>query len=119
MSGLFENPAKSVKGIAKFLFYACLVLAVILFFMGGAKVLSAADGIEDIGEVMAYTAENYAHGLQHGYDWYIDGYIGKTQCKTAIYVAVASFSSIPLYAFGCLVEDVKVIKKSLQQKKED
>ena len=119
MSKLFYNPGNSVKVIAKFCFYACLVLAVILFLMGGIRFLSAVDEYSPFGEVLAYTAEDYAYGLAKGYDWYVDGYMGKMQCKTAFYVALASFSSIPLYAFGCLIEDVAAIKEKLYQKKED
>lgn len=119
MSKIFDCPGASLKSIAKFLFYACLVLAVILFLIGGIKVLSAVDtdGYPTFSEVIAYTAEDYAYGLAKGYDWYVDGYMGKQQCKFAFWVALSSFSAIPLYAFGCLVEDVAEIKEKLKENK--
>lgn len=118
MSKIFDNPADSVKCIAKFCFYGCLIVAGILFFIGGGRILSAADEYSPLREVLAYTVDDYARGLAKGYDWYVDGYMGKIQCKTAIYIALASLSSIPLYAFGCLVENVKLIKDKIYQTKE-
>ena len=115
MSKMFENPGGSLKAIAKFCFYACLILAAILFLIGCIRFLSAVDfdGYPSFAEVASYTIEDYAHGLANEYNWYVDGYLGKMMCKNAIYLALASFGSIPLYAFGCLVEDVAKIKEKL------
>lgn len=119
MTQLFGNPGKSVQGIAKFCFYACIVLAILLFIGGAIRFMSAVDEYTPFSEVIAYTAEDYAYGLAEGYTWYADGYLGKVQCKIALFVALASLGSVPLYAFGCLVEDVAAIKEKLVQRQEN
>lgn len=123
---LFENPGGGVKKIARFCFFILLLIAVVLFILGAIRFMSAVDKYSPFSEVINYTAEDYAYGLAKGYDWYVDGYLGKLQCKTAFFVFLASFSCIPLYAFGELVEEVKTlssniaeIKTSLQQKQND
>ena len=127
MSRIFNNPANTIKVIAKFCFIACLVIAVILFLIGGIQILIAADYFSyradgfwnAFAEVLTFTAEDYARELQGGYDHVVGGYMGKILCITAPYFALASLLTIPLYAFGCLVEDAAAIKKMLEQKKED
>lgn len=112
LNKLFENPGKTVKAIAKFCCYACLTLAIILFIIGAIKVVSAAsDNSTTLGEELFYSEEFYRYGD-------INGYTGKMLCIAAFYFALASLSSIPLYAFGCLVEDTAAIKEKLQQKHE-
>jgi len=112
LNKLFENPGKTVKAIAKFCCYACLTLAIILFIIGAVKVLSAlSDTGNTLGEELYYCEELYRFGD-------VNGYTGKMLCITAFYFALTSLSSIPLYAFGCLVEDTAAIKEKLQQKHE-
>ena len=111
---MFENPGKTVQKIAETCFALCLIIAVILFIIGGVRILSEVDSNTTFGEILSYTAEDYARGLSKGYDWLVNGYKGKMQCKTAIYIALGSLSSIPMYAFGCLVEDVAAIREKLR-----
>ena len=113
---LFKNPAESVKKIAKFYFYACIVLAILLLISGLIRLMLADT---PFSEVITYTAEDYAYGLAHGYTRYVNGYLGKVQCKEALFVALASLGTVPLYAFGCLVEDVAAIKEKLVQRQEN
>lgn len=115
MIGLFDNPGGTIKAIAKFCFIVCVVVAAILLFLGLINIASAYD--PDLGIVAAfhYTIEHYLYGLDEDYAPYINGYIGKVQCQLGLYLALASLSSIPAYAFGCLVEDVSDIKKKLYQ----
>ena len=116
---LFDDSGHSVKNIAIVCFFLCLVVAAVLILIGSIRILSAVDEYTPFREVLAYTAEDYAYGLERGFDWYVNGYMGKMQCKTALYIALASFCSIPLYAFGCLLENIVAIKKKLYQEKED
>lgn len=123
---LFENPGSGVKKIARFCFFILLLIAIVLFLWGAVRLMSAVDKYSPFNEVINYTVEDYAYGLAKGYDWYVDGYLGKMQCKAAFFVFLVSFSCIPLYAFGELVEEVKAlssnileIKTSLQQKQND
>ena len=81
--------------------------------------MSAVDEYTPFSEVIAYTAEDYAYGLASGDTWYVNGYLGKVQCKEALFVALASLGTVPLYAFGCLVEDVAAIKEKLVQRQEN
>ena len=116
---LFKNPAGVVKKIAKFCFYACIVLAIFLLISGLIRLMLVAGMGVPFREVMAYTAEDYTNGLFNGYDTYVNGYLGKVQCKEALFVALASLGSVPLYAFGCLVEDVAAIKEKLVRHQEN
>ena len=116
---MFKNPGKAVQNIATFFFFACLFVALLLFMIGCVKILIAIDEGTTFREVMEYTAGDYVQGLSAGHNWIVYGYEGKTQCKTAIFIALASLPIIPMYAFGCLVEDVATIKKKLLQEKQD
>ena len=114
---MFENPGKAVQRIALFCFFACILIAVFLFIVGGLRILTQVNSSTSFKEVLSYTAEDYAYGLLYESDQYVNGYEGKMQCKTAIYIALASLSTIPMYAFGRLVEDVGTIKNELYQLK--
>lgn len=106
MSKLFEESALWVRRIAEFCFYACLVIAFIMSVIGAIKFLSALE-YDSFTEVLSYTAADFAHGSEK----YVNGYMGKMLCISSFFVALSSLLSIPLYAFGCLVEDVADIKK--------
>ena len=66
---------------------------------------------------MAYIAEDYAYGIAHDYEWYVEGYLAKVQCQNAITLVVVSLSCIPLYSFGCVVEDIAQIKEKMNDLK--
>ena len=111
----FDNPGKFLKTLAKICFYLCLIIAVILFIVGVVKIASAVDKYSPLSEVLTYTTEDYVYGLSTGYDWYVNGYMGKIQCKTALYLALSSLACFPLSALGCLVQDISEEKQKLVQ----
>lgn len=114
---LFDNVEEALKKVAKICFYILLVVGVGMVVIGFFKVIAQCDGgYPTFGEVMAYTLEDYAYGLSKGYDWYVEGYKGKTMMSTGFYMAIASLSALPMYGFGVLIEEIKNIRK-LQEKK--
>lgn len=115
---LLTDPWTSIKKIARFCFYFCLILAVILFVIGAFKIVSNVDKSTPLHEILAYTEEDYAYGVVKGYQWYVDGYMGKQQCKAALVVALTSLGSIPLYAFGCMGEDISALSSNVANLKE-
>ena len=115
---MFENPGKTVQKIAETCFALCLILAAFIFIIGCVRILSEVDSNTTFGEILSCTEEDYARALSNGNDDYINGYRGKMQCKTAIYIALASLGSIPMYAFGSLVEDVAAIREKLRRQEE-
>ena len=115
---MFENPGKTVRKITETCFALCLILAAFIFIIGCVRILSEVDSNTTFGEILSCTEEDYARALSKGYDGLVNGYEGKVQCKTAIYIALASLGSIPMYAFGSLVEDVAAIREKLQRQEE-
>ena len=127
---LFFNPGETVRKIAKICFYACLVLTVFLLVFGLLNCLSATSEYTSFAEVMAYTEVDYVNAIARENDSIIHGYTGQIMLKAAPLAALAAIYSIPLYAFGSLVDDVIACKallivmknaeeKKAEKKKED
>ena len=118
IDSLLTDPWVSLKKIARFCFYFCLIVAVVTFAVGAFKIVSNVDEYTTLHDILAYTAEDYAYGVVKGYQWYVDGYTGKMLCKAALVVALASLGSIPLYAFGCMGEDISALSSNVANLKE-
>ena len=115
MGRLFYYPGHTVKGIAKFGFWFCLVIAAIAFIAGASILFSIVESYDSLSWAIVLATEPSGLSL---YTWGIRAYFGKTLCRIALYAALASVGSIPMYAFGSLVQDIAVIKYKLQQGKE-
>ena len=114
---MFDNTGAALKKISKFLFTASLVLAIVVFGIGLFRFLTVVDfedGYPSLGDVLSYTIEDYAYGIERDYQWYVEGYLAKEQCKVGISIAILSIACIPMYGFGCLVEDVAEIKRLMR-----
>lgn len=113
---IFGSIEERLQGFAKFLFYFLLVVGIGAIIIGFFKVQGVASKYSDtFAEVMYYTAEDAAYGMAKDYDWYVDGYKGKMLMTNGFYAAISSITTLPLYAFGVLIEEVKAMKYHLKK----
>lgn len=111
---IFARPGDSMKTIAKWLSKFFLIAAIILFIVGSFMVVYAVDeNYVTLGDVLSLTDVDVA---LNGDEWVVNGYIGKLLCRDAFVSCALLLCTIPLYAFGILVNDVAEIKKALVDK---
>lgn len=118
---ILENPGRSIKQIAKVLFICCLIVALISLIIGSVWLLQHYSAFDDIDEVLRMTLIFSYDDLR---DW-IGGetaqhiYLGRELVMNAVRLALASLAFIPLYGFGCMVEDTAALKKKLCHSDDD
>ena len=82
--------------------------------MGVIKLLSVSyEEEENIFEMLSYTAIDAL-----GDSAALDGYNAKTQILQGLYIVLAGIGVIPVYGFGCMMEDIAEIKKATAKKEE-
>lgn len=112
---IFENPGRNIKKLARVLFVLGLVVAVVAFFLGSLMLISASN--KDIGYYSPKPLGmdrmlSCSYEEAQEYD-VVHGYVGKIMMVDSLWLALGCLSFLPLYGFGCLVEDTHEIKKAI------
>lgn len=103
VENLFNDIGSRIK-LAKVSFYAFIIIGALVFLIGAFKVFGACDKYTPLSEVLSYTAEDYAYGIAHKYEWITNGYMGKQMVKYSFFIIFSSLTTLPLYGFGHLIE---------------
>lgn len=109
MNKLFENPGSTIKKLSVIAFYVILVAGIIMLLVGYGH----------MNEVHEYAGNSFSDLFSStSIDalsswWRADAYTAKMEMIYGLFAMVASLSAIPLYGFGCIIEDVASIKNSI------
>lgn len=120
MYKLIDQSGPTIKKVSLFcyLFFflmtiGFLILGSLNFLSSATKLLEYTDSFKDACiEVLNCSLQDVLSSKHK--DIIMSGYIGKNLCLASIGTICISFLSIPLYGFGCLIDDVSEIKKTLQ-----
>lgn len=105
---LFDSPYNTIKKLSVIAFYICLAFGTITLLVGIINMIKViADTGNSFFEFMSYSLADAMT-----VDWRAEGYAAKNQILQGVYIMLASLATIPLYGFGCIIEDVAAIKKA-------
>ena len=117
---LLDNCGESIKKIAGFCFLFFIVIAVAYFTLGTLNVLSAVSSLLEyyntISEIFNKMSNFSILDLIFGTsEEFKNLFIGILLCISSVFSIFTSILSLPLYGFGCIVEDVKRIKENTEK----
>lgn len=108
-NNMFNDIGNKIKGLAKFLAYACIIVGVLAIIIGLVNYAQNADCLE---YASAYGGSSYRLLTESGNK----AYLGITMMKYgAIYGICGFLSTWPLYGFGELIEKVDSINSNLKK----
>lgn len=111
---MFQDTGEWIKKTSKILLVICIVLAIILFFVGISPISSNLE-YTSMRELLTMTSEDYLWAINKGYDFMTEPYEGLMKVKLAFTLALSALGAIPLYGFGTLIDDVHAIRSKLVQ----
>ncbi|MBR2410229.1 MAG: hypothetical protein IKB08_00745 [Clostridia bacterium] len=117
---MLDNCGESIKKIAGFCFLFFIVIAVAYFAFGLLNVLSAISSLleyyDTISEIFNEMSDFSILQLVFGTsEEFKNLFIGILLCISSVFSIFTSILSLPLYGFGCIVEDVKRIKENTEK----
>lgn len=108
MSWMFDYIGDTIRNIAKVLFYICFVGGVIVLVIGLFRFGRGADELDSYSKALSCTWEDAI--IYEGK--YADAYYGKMQLKIGFYIVLSSFTMLPVYAIGELVDSCQEISRN-------
>lgn len=117
---LLDNCGETIKKIAGFCFLFFIVIAVAYFTLGTLNILSAVSSLLEyyntISEIFNQMSDFSILELIFGTsEEFKNLFIGILLCISSVFSIFTSILSLPLYGFGCIVEDVKSIKENTEK----
>ena len=115
-----DNCGESIKKIAGFCFLFFIVIAVTYFAYGLLNVLSAISSLleyyDTISEIFNEMSDFSILQLVFGTsEEFKNLFIGILLCISSVFSIFTSILSLPLYGFGCIIEDVKRKKENTEK----
>ena len=124
---LLDNCDETIKKLAKFCFLFFIVIAISYFLLGILNIIGAISmlneyGVSSFSEIL-YEISDFLYGMREASiaelmletdEVFKNLFGGLMFCILSVFSILASILSIPLYGFGCIVEDVKVIRKKTE-----
>lgn len=108
MSWMFDYIGDTIRNIAKVLFYICFVCGVIVLVIGLFRFMGGVNEYTTFSEALACTLED---AIRYE-SLYADAYYGKMQLKIGFYIILSSFTMLPVYAIGELVDSCQEISRN-------
>ena len=108
MSWMFDYIGDTIRNIAKVLFYICFVCGVIVLVIGLFRFMGGVNEYTTFSEALACTLED---AIRYE-SLYADAYYGKMQLKIGFYIVLSSFTMLPVYAIGELVDSCQEISRN-------
>ena len=117
---MLDNCGESIKKIAGFCFLFFIVIAVTYLAYGLLNVLSAISSLleyyDTISEIFNEMSDFSILQLVFGTsEEFKNLFIGILLCISSVFSIFTSILSLPLYGFGCIIEDVKRIKENTEK----
>lgn len=107
---MFDNIGITIQKVAMFIFVLAIVIGSLGIVIGGVRFLSELDRNTSFWEGIICTAED-AIRLPYTYG---SLYRGKVLFTSGVICLLSSFSMLPLYGFGKLLQDISIIRESIQ-----
>lgn len=119
MINLLDNCGETIKKISKFCFLFFMLIAIIYFILGAVNTIGAVSTLfeyyDSFTEIL-YNATDYSLAdIFFGTSEEIKTlYTGLLLCILSASSFFTSILSLPVYGFGCIIDDVKSIKEKIK-----
>lgn len=117
---MLDNCGVTIKKISGFCFLFFIVIAVAYFALGLLNVISAISSLleyyDTISEIFNEMSDSSILQLVFGTsEEFKNLFLGILLCISSVFSIFTSILSLPLYGFGCIIEDVKSIKENTEK----
>lgn len=117
---MLDNCGVTIKKISGFCFLFFIVIAVAYFALGLLNVISAISSLleyyDTISEIFNEMSDFSILQLVFGTsEEFKNLFLGILLCISSVFSIFTSILSLPLYGFGCIIEDVKSIKENTEK----